>query len=68
MNQDHTRKHLIAVFFLFVAFFNYPLIQLLNGSSHILGVPRFFAMLFMAWLCMIACLFIILEVNPSKGK
>lgn len=54
-------QRLIAVFLLGCLLFNYPLLDLFNSDTVVLGIPLLYAYVFSAWLLLIGLMAWIVE-------
>jgi hypothetical protein len=60
-------ERLVALLLLGLFLFNYPLLKMFNESTLVLGVPKLYLYLFVAWAGMIAGAALILRVTESDG-
>lgn len=55
MKRTNVRnERLIALFLLGLLLFNYPLLAMFNAPTFVLGVPKLYLYLFLAWAALIA--------------
>ncbi len=63
--RSRRSQRLVALFFLGVLLFDYPLIALFNRQASVFGVPLLYAYLFLAWAALI--LLIALSVESPEN-
>lgn len=68
MTRREKRKYqqLLALFFLFLALFNYPLLSIANKPLLVAGMPLLYLYLFSAWLLMIILLALLVGRGSSQ--
>lgn len=67
MKKDHSNYgRLIAVFFLGVLLFTYPILSLFDHPDLMFGVPLLFLYLFVAWIGLIALIFLVITKPPGS--
>ena len=57
---------LIALFFMGVVLFNYPILSLFNRNLMLMGIPVLYLYVFLVWCLVIGC--IILVTNAHREK
>jgi len=62
-------ERLIALFLFGLLLFNYPLLAMFNAATLVLGVPKLYLYLFVAWAALIAGAGLILRMTePVEGE
>ncbi|MEM8893298.1 MAG: hypothetical protein AAGC88_01900 [Bacteroidota bacterium] len=59
-------KYLIAIFWIFLVLFNYPISSIFDRKELVMGVPVFVIYLFTAWLLMVLSLAIVFKSTSKK--
>lgn len=61
MSNPRKGERLIALAFLGLVLFNYPLLSLFSGDGRVLGVPVLYAYLFTAWATLIVLMALVVR-------
>jgi hypothetical protein len=61
-------ERLVALFLFGLLLFNYPLLAMFNSATLVLGVPKLYLYLFVAWAAMIAGTGVILRLTEPDGS
>lgn len=61
MRASLTGQRLIALFLCGVLLFNYPLLDLFNSNTRVLGIPLLYAYIFGAWALLIGLMALVIE-------
>ena len=59
-------KYLIAIFWIFLVLFNYPISSIFDRKELVMGVPVFVIYLFTAWLLMVLSLAIVFKSTSKR--
>ena len=66
MKRTHVRNERLVALALFgLLLFNYPLLQMFNAPTLVLGIPKLYLYLFVAWAVVISGAALILQVSGS---
>jgi hypothetical protein len=65
MKSSLTGQRLMAVFLCGWLLFNYPLLELFNSSTRVLGIPLLYAYIFGAWMLLIGAVAWMIERRGS---
>ena len=63
MSNGRKSERLVALAFLGLLLFDYPLLSLFSSEGRVLGIPVLFAYLFAAWATVIALIALIVRRN-----
>lgn len=63
MSNGRKSERLVALAFLGLLLFNYPLLSLFSSEGRVLGIPVLYAYLFAAWTTVIALIALIVRRN-----
>jgi TRAP-type C4-dicarboxylate transport system permease small subunit len=66
--EEEKSQRLIAVFIIFVALLQFPLVSIFNRQAEILGWPMLFMYIMCTWLLLIFVLYLLIEKGPSRLK
>ncbi|MFZ5556883.1 MAG: hypothetical protein ACOZDY_09230 [Pseudomonadota bacterium] len=61
MRSNLTGQRLIAIFLCGWLLFNYPLLDLFNSNTRVLGIPLLYAYIFGAWMLLIGIMAWVIE-------
>ncbi len=68
MKRTNVRNERLVALALFgLLLFNYPLLQMFNAPTLVLGFPKLYLYLFVAWAVLISGAALILRVSESDG-
>jgi hypothetical protein len=65
LRRSRRSQRLVALFFLGVLLFDYPLLALFNRHATLFGVPLLYAYLFLGWLLLILLIALVVEFSDD---